>query len=68
MRTGTRALGILLLTTTWTWAENWPHWRGPGRDGVSPGEELARVVERDGKCRLEGSHAGLERGHADYLG
>ncbi len=40
MRTGTRALGILLLTTTWTWAENWPHWRGPGRDGVSPEKNL----------------------------
>ena len=27
--------GILFLVKTSIWAENWPHWRGPTRDGVS---------------------------------
>ncbi len=40
MRAGMKSVGILFLFTTLVWAENWPHWRGPGRDGVSPEKNL----------------------------
>ena len=40
MRAGVKCFGIILLLSTWAWAENWPHWRGPGRDGVSPEKNL----------------------------
>ena len=35
MRPPLLALAALLLTTTLTAAENWPHWRGPRFDGTS---------------------------------
>ena len=40
MRTGVKCFGIIILLSTWAWAENWPHWRGPDRDGVSPETNL----------------------------
>ena len=40
MRAGVKCFGIIILLSTWAWAENWPHWRGPDRDGVSPETNL----------------------------
>ncbi len=40
MRTAVKCLGIIFLLTTWAWAENWPHWRGPDGDGVSSEKNL----------------------------
>ncbi|MCP4657321.1 MAG: PQQ-binding-like beta-propeller repeat protein [bacterium] len=34
-------LGLVLVTSTASWAENWPHWRGPRRDGTSTETGLA---------------------------
>lgn len=35
MRLGLGVFGALLFLATGAWAENWPHWRGPTRDGIS---------------------------------
>ena len=40
MRAGLKLLTILFVVTTCAQAENWPHWRGPGGDGVSTEKNL----------------------------
>lgn len=52
----TRILAALALVTTRlalpTWAEDWPQWRGPNRDGISREKDLLASWPDDGPRKL----------------
>ena len=61
-------LAAAVLVSGLVFAEDWPHWRGPTRDGNQPRDRPSHRVEPDSKRHLAHPHARPQRIHTDPLG
>ena len=61
-------LAVVVMTASFVHGEDWPHWRGPTRDGVQRRDRASDRMEPDPKRCLADSHARPERIDTHHLG